>query len=230
MLDNKKPLFGGFNAILLGLLVIIGVLSIQVGFASENADQDLIIPAKTGIADDVCALIYKGQFDQARQLLKQNSNNPDAKSDLLSDIIEKYEAVDKSRHEAYAKLYQEQIEKLEKFQVGPFDVNDPNYVFDPNNVHKVLAVINRVCEYADPEQKKAVLERPFVKQTFEKVINIASDYEAKGKWLEAYTVCYLWLVAIDSSRSPPYAPMIDDNPIVKLEISLTRKTKYQDVI
>ncbi len=200
MLDNKKTLFGCFRAILLSLLMIIGVLSIQVGFAFANADQDLIISAQPTIVDDVCALIYKGQFDEARQLLKQNSSNPDTKSDLLSDIIEKYEAINKGRCQNYAKSYQEQIEKLEEFQVGSFDVNDPNYIFDPNNVHKVLAVINKACEYADPEQKKAVLERPFVKRTFEKVINIASEYEAQGKWLEAYTVCYYWLVVIDEDN------------------------------
>jgi len=200
MLDNKKALFGGLEAILLSLLVIIGVLSAQVTFAAENADQGLIISAGPTVTNDAFALIYKGQFDQARRLLKQNIASPDAKSDSLSDIMEQYEAIDKSRHEAYAKSYQEQIEELEKFQAGPFDVNDPNYVFDPNNVHKVLAVINKACEYADDDQKKAVLERPFVKQTFEKVINIASDYEAKGKWIDAYTVSYYWLVAIDKDN------------------------------
>ena len=200
MLDNNKNLFGGLKATLLSFLVIIGVLLIQVGFSASDADKDMLISTQAAISDDVCALIYKGQFNDARQLLKQDSNSPDAKVALLSDVVEKYEAIDKSRSQAYAKLYQEQVEELEKFQAGPFDVNDPNYVFDPNNVDKVLAVINKVCEYADTVQKKAVLEKPFVKQTFEKVINIAGGYESQGKWLEAYMVCYYWLVAIDPNN------------------------------
>ena len=199
ILDNNKNLIGSFKAILLSLLVI-GALAIQVGYASEDANQDMIIAANTTIADDVCALIYKGKFNEARQLLTQNKDNSDAKTNLLSGVIEKYEAIDVSRRQAYAKSYQEYIDALEKLQAGPYDVNDPNYIFDPNNVHKVLAAINNVCEYASPEQKKAVLERPFVKQTFEKVIKIAGDYEAKGKWLDAYTVCYYWLVAIDEDN------------------------------
>ena len=199
MLDNKN-LFGCFKAILLSFLVIVGILSVWVSLAVSDADKDMVISTQAVMADDVYTLIYKGQFNEAGQLLKQDSNNPDVKVDLLSGIIEKYEAIDKSRTQAYAKLYQEQIEELEKFQAGPFDVNDPNYVFDPNNVHKVLAVINKISEYADAAQKKAVLEKPFVRQTFEKVINIAGEYEAQGKWLEAYTVCYYWLVAIDPNN------------------------------
>lgn len=200
MWDSNKNLFGCSKAIFFSLLVIIGISSVQVGFGFANADKDAIIFIQAPVVDDACALIYKGQFNEAGRLLKENGENSDVRLGLLSGIIEKYEAIEESRRQAYAKSYQEQIKELEKFQAGPFDVNDPNYVFDPNNVHKVLLVINKACEYADPGQKKAVLERPFVKQTFEKVIDIASGYEAKGKWLDAYTVCYYWLAAIDKDN------------------------------
>ena len=75
----------------------------------------------------------------------------------------------------------------------PTDTNDVN---DANGITAILAVIAQACEFADEQQKNELLSEPFVKQTFQKAIEKAAEFESEGKWLDAHMGCYYWLQAV----------------------------------
>jgi len=117
----------------------------------------------------------------------------------LANIIGEYKAINRQRKSTREIAYNEQLVELEKLEAGA-DSNEVNEVNDVNDVIKILGVINKVREFADEAQGEKLLSDSYVKQTFERAIKIASEYESNGKWLEAYTRCYSWLQAIDPNN------------------------------
>ncbi len=158
-----------------------------------------------------CAQIYEGDFEEAGSLVS------DLKSDSLfgrqikelQQISEEYKALATQREAARHEAFESQMEKLRKLEKGEpveldnvtaVSLNDPNDANDPNEVELLLqslSVITRACEYANESQRLACMDDSFVQETIQKAIDRAVDYEAEGKWLEAYTECYAWLKAID---------------------------------
>ncbi len=146
---------------------------------------------ESGIIDTACELIYEGKFDAADKVIIENS-----RLGHLANIIGEYKAIKRQRQSTREAAYNEQLAELEKLQADA-DVNEVN---DVNDVIKILGVINKVREFADEAQKEKLLSDSFVKQTFQRAIQRAAEYESKGKWLEAYTRCYSWLQAIDPNN------------------------------
>lgn len=141
--------------------------------------------AESGIIDVACDLIYDGKFDAADKVIVDNS-----RLGRLAKIIEEYRDIKQRRQFAQEAAYKEQLAELEKFQAG-MDSNDVN------DVLKILGLIANALEFADETQQKQLLSESFVKGAFQRSITRASEFESKGKWLEAYTSCYSWLQAID---------------------------------
>ena len=152
----------------------------------------------------VCELIYKGQFDLADERVKAF----DLQHKGLAEIVDKFQEIGQRRQSAKEAAYQEQLTKLEEFrnpaEVNTVDANvaeantvDPN---DPNSIVDMLAVIAKVEEFANQQQKTKLLADPFVIQTMQKSINHAVELETKGRWLKAYAICYSWLQAIDEDN------------------------------
>jgi carboxyl-terminal processing protease len=145
---------------------------------------------ESSIIDTACELIYEGKFDAADKVVVENS-----RLGHLASIIGEYKAINRQRQSAREAAYSEQLAELEKLQAET-DGNDVD-VNDVNDITKILGVINKVCEFADDSQREQLLSGSFVKQTFQRAIKRAAEFESKGKWLEAYTRCYSWLQAID---------------------------------
>ena len=116
----------------------------------------------------------------------------------LANIISEYETIDKNRQAAKKAAYAEKLEELDKLRhtADSNDANDVNDVNDVNDISKALAVITSVCEFADQQQKDVLLSGEFVKQTLQKAKAKAAEFEADGKWLDAYLICYSWLQVI----------------------------------
>jgi carboxyl-terminal processing protease len=164
-----------------------------------------------------------GDFKQAGALVSSVEPESLFSSEVkeLKQIADEYDAIAHAREAARHKAFEAQIEKLRKLEKGepieledpvaaasadpvdpndPNDPNDPSDVEDPNAVTLLLqglSVITRASEYASPSQKTSLMADPFVKEILQRAIDRAVDYEAHGKWLEAYTECYAWLKAID---------------------------------
>ncbi|MHC4113748.1 MAG: S41 family peptidase [Planctomycetota bacterium] len=158
--------------------------------------------AESNIIKAACELIYTGQFDAADGLLQFVKLQDNASLASLKKIIGEYKAIRQQRQTAQEEAYKEQLAELEKSQIAAKagDVNDVNDVNDSNEISKLLSVIAKAGEFAAGEQKATLLSNPFVKLTFQRAIDKAAEFESKGKWLDAYIVCYSWLQVIDEDN------------------------------
>ena len=165
---------------------------------SGNAAESLSV--ESGVISQAFELISEGKFDAADELIKQGGNgNPiqlKGAAPRLLQVVDQYKIISQQRNSAKEAAYAEALVELEKFQ-NPAEVNDVNDVNETDNLISTLSVINKTREFANDEQKKQLLSDPFVKEAMQKAIDKAAEYEVKGKWLEAYTNCYGWLMAID---------------------------------
>jgi len=165
---------------------------------SSKASESLSV--ESGVIGQACKLIYEGQFDAADELIKQGSNDNQAQLDRaaprLLQVVDQYKSLSQQRQSEKEAAYTEALAELEKFQV-PTEANDVNDANETDNLISVLSVINKSAEFANEAQKKQLMSDPFVKEAMQKAIDKAAEYEVEGKWLEAYTNCYGWLMVID---------------------------------
>jgi len=125
-------------------------------------------------------------------------------------------------------VYVERLAELDKLRTTT-DVNDVNDIIE------VLAAVANVSELADKQQEEKLLSDEFVKEVMQEAIDKSTSYELEGKWLEAYTNCYFWLVVIDPNNDgySDYAQQLYDKATIaaSLEDSAceTREERYQGV-
>ena len=156
---------------------------------------------EAGSVDLVCQLIYGGRFSDAGEFIEQFTKSPKGRLGQLAGVIEEYKQIDRRREQNRQAAYQEQLTELKKLQFSTDvnDVNDVNDFYDGNDVNdisKAFTVISKAYEFADENQKGNFLSGTFVKQVIEDALGKASEYEAKGKWLDSYLICYTWLQTI----------------------------------
>lgn len=144
----------------------------------------------------VCELIYEGKFTEAGELIEQSAPEQQATLGKLGEIVQQYQTIAKQRQAAQKAAYEEQLAELQKLK-APADANQAK---DANDVQKVLSVIAKTSEFADDQQKAELLSSSFVTQTIEKAKTEASQLASKGKWLDAYIMCYSWLEQIDKTN------------------------------
>ena len=152
--------------------------------------------AQSDVLEKTCGLIYQGDFEAAAELIKtthtEDTNAAPSVLKTVDEIITQYSSIRQNQHQQKKAAYTEQLAELEKSRVAA-DTNDINDVNDVNEITKTLSVIAKACEFAEESQKTELLKSPFVTQTFERAKTRAAEFEAQGKWLEAYTSCYWWL-------------------------------------
>ncbi len=148
------------------------------------------------LVEQICSEIYEGDFAGARRLVKKSNESNSAAISQLANVISEYEVTEEKRGKALKAAYEEQLAELEKFKAEK-DIDDIN---DVNDIVDALSVINQACEFADESQKEQLLSDSSVKEILQKAIDKAAKLEVEGKWLEAYTNCYVWLMAIDSEN------------------------------
>jgi carboxyl-terminal processing protease len=219
------------------LFSLASVFASIIGIPSSNKGEAAVSEIDTGsvqysVVGRACELICEGKFDAADELFKHNSDVVaqqfgDA-SRQLSLIIEEYRDINKRMELAREETYTERLASLDKLRTEA-DVNDVN------DVVEVLAAVAEVSELADKQQKEKLLSDKFVEEVMQISVDKATDYEAEGKWLEAYINCYAWLVVIDPNNEgySDYAQQIYDKAtiIASLEDSPCETTaeRYEGV-
>ncbi|MFZ0033548.1 MAG: S41 family peptidase [Sedimentisphaerales bacterium] len=175
---------------------------------AESTDPNVVKTA--------CELIAKGKFDAAGELVRkrldvdinsagaagQASKGTQTQRSQLAEVVREYKDINERRRSEREAAYAEKLAELEKLRTvteanEAHDVNDVN---DINDISKTLSVIAKVEEFANDAQKAKLLSEPFTQQTFRRAINKSRELESKGKWLDAYAVCYSWLQAIDEKN------------------------------
>ncbi|MHC4508313.1 MAG: S41 family peptidase [Planctomycetota bacterium] len=161
------------------------------------------LSAEVALVEQACRLIYEGKFEAADGLIRQNGETDtihlDATARRLSQITEEYKGIAEQRQKAQDAAYAEAFAELQEFR----EETDLDSIFDANDtndLNSLFSVIAKAGEFAGEAQKEKLLADPFVKQVVQKAIDKAARFEVDGKWLDAYTNCYGWLVAIDSDN------------------------------
>ncbi|HUW20481.1 MAG TPA: S41 family peptidase [Sedimentisphaerales bacterium] len=168
---------------------------------AESAEPDVV--------ESACELICEGQFDGAGKLIEKARSPYNTALYSLSKIVHEYQAISQARQAAREAAYLSQLAELEKLRIAPprNDANDANAL---SEMTKVLSVIAKASEFANEKQKSELLSDPFVKRVFQEAKSKAAEFESKGKWLDAYVVCYSWLQAIepDNKQYEDYAEQL----------------------
>ena len=166
------------------------------------------------LVERICSEIYEGDFAGARGLVKRSNKANSAAISQLANVISEYEVTEEKRRIALKDAYEEQLAELEKFNTEK-DIDDIN---DVNDIVDALSVINQACEFADESQKEKLLSDSSVKEILQKAIDRAAKLEVEGKWLEAYTTCYAWLMAIDRDNEgySDYADQLLDKAAIAI--------------
>jgi carboxyl-terminal processing protease len=176
------------------------LVTMVLSSAAYSSKASETLPVESGIVSQACELISEGQFDAADDLIKQNDNQTSAQlsraAPELLQVVDQYKNISQERQSAKKTAYTEALTELEKLQ-APTDTNDVNDANETDSLISGLSAINKTVEFADDAQKKKLLSDSFVKETIQKAIDKAAEYEVEGKWLEAYTNCYGWLMAIE---------------------------------
>ncbi len=190
-------------------------LNTQVTASVENE-------AAVPVIKQVCSSIYNDDFATASAVIELANSLEDDRLAKLKTLVSRYNAIEQLRAESKKAAYAEKMAELEKIRFpGNGDANDVNdtekWVVtgkvgdeletrvkssenDVNDIRKALAIIGKAGEFADEQQKQALLSDPLVKERIEMAIERASRFETQGKWLEAYLNCYSWLVVIDPNN------------------------------
>ena len=140
-------------------------------------------PEATSVINPACDKIFRGDFESARQIVRKPVVSDSHEIVELRKIIDEYIAIKERRKALQDKIYQTQINVLEELRQKA--ISD-----DVNNISKVFSLVLNISEYANEEQKQALLQDPLLIQTIQKAKVKAAKFEAEGKWLDAYTVCY----------------------------------------
>ncbi len=165
---------------------------------------------------EACKRIYQGLFDEAEEWIQKARVSHGRRAEQLEQIVREYRQIDERRRAARAEAYAEQLTKLEGLKavvdlsrIDPPPVaeidedslvladDEPN---EPNDVTDVLAVLVKAREFANEQQKTALLADPFVQKVLQVSIDRSVILEAEGKWLDAYAGYYYWLQAIDPNN------------------------------
>ncbi|MFC1634508.1 S41 family peptidase [Planctomycetota bacterium] len=179
---------------------IVWLVTIVFSSAAYTNEASLTVATESAFVEQACKLISEGRFEAVDGLISQGSSDPTprlgATARQLLHIAGEYKEIDEQRRSAQEVAYSEALADLEKLQ-EPNDVSDTK---DVNDITAVLSAIAKTGEFADSRQKVQLLSDTFVTETIQTAIDHAATFEVEGKWLEAYTNCYGWLVAIDPNN------------------------------
>jgi carboxyl-terminal processing protease len=174
-------------------VIVCGLICCRIPEQPVPAEVARAKPADPNVVRSAYDLIYQGEFGDAGELIKQADTNQSPVLGQLAKVVAKYEDLSQRRRSEGEAAYAEKLAELDKFRLGA----DTNEV---NDIPEILSVIANVREFADEQQRDALLSEPFVKQVFQMVIDKATEFESEGKWFDAYVSCYSWLQSIDEGN------------------------------
>ncbi|MDD5458742.1 MAG: S41 family peptidase [Phycisphaerae bacterium] len=220
---DRKAVWYRNRAVFLMVLAVLYVFGCgqSDGMAKTYKDANSVVQlnAEQKLVKTACENIYKGDFDRAKELVK--NAKPSSELYDLRQVVESYKKIEQARDKERQKAFEEKVAELERIEKtvdldnieivrletgdvpiennieepAVVDANIPD-VNDTNNLTNILSVISQAAEFARPDKKDDFLKRPFVQKVFKKALAEAEQLESEGKWLESYINCYSWLSAI----------------------------------
>lgn len=205
-----QPCRGYISEGWLTLIVLFAVLCEYTNVVAGSAPPQQSVarvtsemPTAALAIDSVCEEILRGDFVSAREIVRKSAAVNSMSLRQLETIIDEYMAIKTRRKASQNDAYREQKGELEKLRQKGFPK-------DSNNVSKVLELASKALEYSNKEQEQVLLDDLFVRQTVQQAKLIAAELESKGKWLDAYKICYSKLEQIykDDKKYSDYAKQL----------------------
>ena len=185
------------------------------------------ISGERAVVEQACALIEQGKFDEADKLIEESAG-PHKDWTLaaqLKELVGQWQKLQKDRESQKETVYKEQMSDMRLLRVvKPKDSNemiedlqklaarwlDQALWMQPNDdemgsgtgVIATLAAVTRTLEFASDKQKEKLLSEPCVVDAENKAKQDANELESKGKWIDAYLMCYSWLAAWTRTARP----------------------------
>jgi len=159
--------------------------------------------SERGLVEGICDLIERGEFEEAGRLIEASGYEKKGWESVaqLKDIVGQWEKLQKERGARREAAYKEQLAVFERVKKGlPADVNDLNDVSESDGPRAILAAVTRTIEFADEQQKKALMSDPCVLGAIARAKSESTKLEGEGKWLDAYIRYYSWLSALDPNN------------------------------
>jgi len=194
--------------VIVAVLLVVGCKHAEAVAESLPSGESLVrvmkqSPEGTLAINLVYGKILRGDFESAQEIVSKATASDSKGLRELRKVIDEYMAIKTRRKALQHKGYQTQINKLKKLRQKGFSD-------DTNDVNKVFSIVLKISEYANKEQKQALLKAPLLIRTIQKAKAKAAEFEAKGKWLDAYTICYSKLMRIyqDNKAYSDYAEQL----------------------
>ncbi|MHC4075712.1 MAG: S41 family peptidase [Planctomycetota bacterium] len=180
--------------VIVTVLLAVGCKRAKAFAESSPSGESLVRIMKQSPGDKlvinlVCGKIIRGDFESAEKIVNESAVSDSQGLRELRKVIDEYTAIKTKRKVLQHKGYQTQIKELEKLRQKGFSDN-------ANDISKVFSIALKTLEYADNKQRQALLRDFLIMRTVRKAKAKAAEFEAKGKWLDAYTICYNKLVQI----------------------------------
>jgi carboxyl-terminal processing protease len=140
-------------------------------------------PQDEVVINSACDKILRGDFESAQEIVSKSTVSDSKGLRELRKVIDECIAIKARLKALQHRVYQTQINELEKLRQKGFSD-------DVSDINKVFSIVVKISEYADKEQKQALLRHPLVVRTVKKAKAKAAEFEARGKWLDSYTTCY----------------------------------------
>lgn len=221
---------------LMGLVWLTTIIFSSAAYSRQTPPQ--AVSAELAVVEQACRLIYEGKFEAADGLIRQTTKDQPAQvgptARQLLEIADEYKDITQQRRAARDSAYGEAFAELQK-QREKIDLSRISDANDTNDLNATFSQIAKAAEFANEKQKQQLLSDAFVKEVFQKAIDRAARLEVEGKWLEAYTDCYGWLVAIDPENKgySDYADRLFDKATLTMVFEdspcETSEERFQDV-
>ncbi len=163
---------------------------------SEITGSEFSTPKEKLIALEAVNFISTGNFEQAEAILKPYKDAQSPEINKINAILDQYKKIQDKRQTKKQELYQEQIDELKKLQTFA----DANGLEDTNDIAAIFSAAIKAADYADPNKKEQVIQKPLVQKAIEKALTKAGEHEQKGEWLESLLVAYSYLSALDEDN------------------------------
>jgi len=206
--DKSKQRELGLVWVIVTVLLAVGckhAKAVAENFPSEESLVGLMkqSPEDTLAINLVCEKILKGDFESAQESVSKLAASDRKRIRELKNIVDEYTSIKMKRQALQHKSYQTQMNKLE-------GLRQKCLLDDVNDISQVFSVVLKISEYADNKQKQDLLKDPLLIRAIQKAKAKAAEFEAKGKWLDAYTICYSKLMQIyqDDKAYSDYAEQL----------------------
>lgn len=132
----------------------------------------------------------RGISNELNSFLRTFLKNKQART--IQQLLGCYEQIEQRREEKRQAAFEEQLQELEtiKEKVSSKDIPDVN------DIDETMVALIRAREYALPDEKKELLDDPFIRKILARTKINAEQDEQGGKWVDAYAHCYYWLSSL----------------------------------